>query len=92
MTPFLERSFAIVRLHLLREALVVAGIGMALGVPAAVVVSRPLATFLVDGLSARDPVAYALTMATLGIVALAAGWIPAWRAARIDPMAVLRRD
>ena len=76
----------------LREAMVVAGIGMALGALAAVLVSRPLAAFLVDGLSTYDPVAYAETTVTLAVVALAAGWIPAWRAARVDPMAVLRRD
>jgi len=74
------------------EAMVVAGSGMALGTLAALVVTQPLAAFLVDGLSARDPFAYAATAVTLGMVALAAGWIPAWRAARVDPMTVLRRD
>jgi len=76
----------------LRDATVVAGVGMALGMGASVVVTRPLASFLVDGLSARDPLSYAATTVALGVVALAASWIPAWRAARIDPMAVLRRD
>ena len=76
----------------LRDATVVAGVGMALGMAASVVVTRPLASFLVDGLSARDPLSYTATAVVTGIVALAASWIPAWRAARIDPMAVLRRD
>jgi predicted permease len=76
----------------LREALAVSGIGMALGMIAATAVSRPISAFLVDGLSALDPLSYAATGAVLGVVAVAAGWIPAWRASRIDPMVVLRRD
>ena len=76
----------------LREALAIAGVGMALGMIAATAVSRPLSAFLVDGLSALDPLSYAVTGGVLGVVAVAAGWIPAWRASRIDPMVVLRRD
>ena len=76
----------------LRDASFVAGIGMALGIAASLAVTRPLAAFLVDGLSVRDPVSYLVTAAALGVVAIAASWIPAWRAARIDPMAVLRRE
>jgi predicted permease len=76
----------------LRDASVVAGIGMALGTIASLAVTRPLAAFLVDGLSVRDPLTYVVTLASLAVVAIAASWIPAWRAARIDPMAVLRRE
>jgi putative ABC transport system permease protein len=76
----------------LRDASAVAGIGMALGIAAALAVTRPLAAFLVEGLSVRDPLSYLGTAVTLGVVAIAASWIPAWRAARIDPMAVLRRE
>ena len=76
----------------LRDASVVAGIGMALGFAASLAVTRPLAAFLVDGLSVRDPLSYAGTAVTLGVVAIAASWIPAWRAARIDPVAVLRQE
>jgi len=76
----------------LRDASMVAGIGMALGIAAALAATRPLAAFLVEGLSVRDPLSYLGTVVTLGVVAIAASWIPAWRAARIDPMAVLRRE
>jgi predicted permease len=76
----------------LRDASVVAGIGMALGTIASLALTRPLAAFLVDGLSVRDPLTYVVTLASLAVVAIAASWIPAWRAARIDPMAVLRRE
>ena len=76
----------------LRDASVVAGIGMALGIAASLAVTRPLAAFLVEGLSVRDPLSYLGTVVTLGAVAIAASWIPAWRAARIDPVAVLRQE
>jgi predicted permease len=76
----------------LRDASFVAGVGMALGIAASLAVTRPLGAFLVDGLSVRDPVSYLVTAVGLGVVAIAASWIPAWRAARIDPMAVLRRE
>lgn len=82
---------SVIRL-VLRDATVVAGVGMALGMMASVVVTRPLSVFLVDGLSAHDPLSYVATIVALGVVALGASWIPAWRAARIDPMAILRRD
>jgi len=76
----------------LRDATVVTGAGMALGIGASVLVTRPLALFLADGLSVRDPVSYVVTAVVLAAVAIAASWIPAWRASRIEPMAVLRRD
>ena len=76
----------------LRDASMVAGTGMALGMAAALAVTQPLAAFLVDGLSVRDPLTYVVTTLSLAAVAMAASWIPAWRAARIDPMAVLRRE
>jgi predicted permease len=76
----------------LRDASVVAGTGMALGMLASLALTQPLSAFLVDGLSVRDPVSYAVTTVSLAVVAMAASWIPAWRAARIDPMAVLRRE
>ena len=76
----------------LRDASTVAGIGMALGMALSLAVTQPLAAFLVEGLSVRDPLSYGVTVLALAVVAIAASWIPAWRAARIDPMAVLRRD
>jgi predicted permease len=76
---------------LLREGSLVAGIGLALGLPAAYIVSRVL-----EGILFRVPavnVALYLTAALLLSVAiLLASYIPARRAARIDPMAALRKD
>ena len=76
----------------LRDASVVAGIGMALGIAASFAVTGPLGAFLVDGLSVRDPVSYLVTAVALAAVAVVASWVPAWRAAQRDPMAVLRRE
>ena len=76
----------------LGDALRVAGARMALGTLASLVVTRPLAAFLVDGLSVRDPLSYGAPAVSLALIALVASWLPAWRAATIDPMTVLRRE
>jgi len=76
---------------LLREGSLVAGIGLALGLPAAYLVSR-----ILEGALFRVPavnVALYLTAALLLSVAiLLASYVPARRAARIDPMTALRRE
>jgi ABC-type antimicrobial peptide transport system permease subunit len=63
--------------------------GLLLGVPAAWAASR-LVTTMLWGLSATDPVTIAAAIAVLMITGVLAGWVPARRAARIDPMAALR--
>jgi ABC-type antimicrobial peptide transport system permease subunit len=47
---------------------------------------------LLFGVSASDPLTYAGVAALLSIVALAACWIPSARAARVDPIVVLREE
>jgi predicted permease len=74
----------------LRDVVVVVGAGTIVGLLLALVVTRPLAMFLVAGLSASDPLSYAGTALALGTVAIAAALPPAWRASRIDPAAALR--
>jgi predicted permease len=65
--------------------------GLVIGLLLALLGGRLLTSFLY-GMSATDPATLALSALLLAVVALCAGAIPAWRAARVDPMAVLREE
>jgi predicted permease len=65
--------------------------GAALGIVLALYVARLIAAFLYD-VSPRDPAAMAVATAALLSVALAASWLPARRAARVDPVTALRTE
>ena len=65
--------------------------GCALGAIAAEFLTRFAASFLF-GVTPTDPAAFALAIAALTAATLAAGFLPALRAARIDPIAALRFD
>ncbi len=73
------------------EGVVLIAIGLALGVPSALWASRFAASFLY-GLSATDPVTYLVIAVVLAGIALSATWMPARRAARVDPMVALRHE
>jgi predicted permease len=75
----------------LREGAVLAGIGVGLGLAGAVATTRLLASALF-GVSPLDPATYAATAALLTAAVLIACWIPARRAARLDPLVALRED
>jgi putative ABC transport system permease protein len=64
-------------------------IGIAIGVAGALVSTRALGALLF-GVSATDPVTFAIAAAGLSIAGLAAAYIPARRASRIDPVVLLR--
>jgi len=76
---------------ILRETLLLALIGIGIGLPAALIASR-LTEGLLFELTPTDPVT--ITMATLLLLSIAilAGYLPARRAARVDPMVALRNE
>ena len=65
--------------------------GTILGVAGALAVSRILRG-LVYGIGVTDPITFGISVAVLILVALAASWIPARRASRVDPIIALRMD
>jgi ABC-type antimicrobial peptide transport system permease subunit len=76
---------------IIREGMVVGAIGIGVGIAGALAFSRALASLVFD-VPVRDPLTYTAVAATLTLVALAACVIPAWKAARVDPMVALRCD
>jgi ABC-type antimicrobial peptide transport system permease subunit len=75
----------------LRQGLVLAAVGVALGLVLAWAASRSLAALLFE-LPPLDPVTYASVVALLLAVSAVACWGPAWRAARLDPAITLRAE
>ena len=75
----------------LREALVLAGIASALGVGAALALSRTMESLLFE-LRPSDPVTLASVACVILVVSAVAAVLPAWRATRVDPMVALRYE
>jgi predicted permease len=75
----------------LREALFLVLVGIALGIPAAIGAGH-LISSLLFGLTPSDPVAISLATMLLVAVAVLAGYLPARRASRVDPMVALRYE
>jgi putative ABC transport system permease protein len=76
---------------ILRRGVALAGIGVVIGLGGAWAATRAMTTLLY-GVTPTDPVTYAAVPAILIAVALVACWIPARRAARLDPAMVLRQE
>ena len=75
----------------LREVLALTAVGLLAGYGAARLTTRFVESFLY-GIKANDPMAVAAAMGILLAAAVAAGYAPAWRASRIDPVAALRNE
>jgi ABC-type antimicrobial peptide transport system permease subunit len=75
----------------LREVLVMAGVGLAISVPSALGASKLVESFLF-GVEPNDPRAIAMAVAILLTAAIIAGYVPARKASRIDPMTAIRHE
>jgi putative ABC transport system permease protein len=73
------------------EGMKLAGVGIVIGVAGALGLSR-LVTALLFGVKPYDPWTFVSVVAVLALVALAACWIPAQRATRVDPLLALRHE
>ena len=82
------RTADVVRLVVI-EGMTPATIGIAAGGIAALGTGRLLSK-LVFGVSASDPLTLTIVSGTLLVIAILASALPAWRAARLDPVSVLR--
>lgn len=76
---------------ILREALALALIGVGVGLVAAILATR-VTSQLLFGLKPTDPLSFVAATLVLLAVATVAGYVPARRAARIDPLIALRRE
>jgi len=82
-----EQIFGIV----IAEGLMIVAIGAPLGILGSLVLSRLVATQLF-GVSPHDPVTLIAASLMIAIIAVVASWLPARRAARVDPIVALRAD
>jgi putative ABC transport system permease protein len=73
------------------EGMALALLGLALGLAAALGLTRLMASLLF-GVTPGDPATFAAVALLLTLVALLACWLPAWRAAKVDPLVALRYE
>ena len=75
----------------MRQGLALTGFGLAIGLAGALSITRIFSSLLF-GVTPADPATFALVPALITVVTALAGCIPAWRAARIDPLRALRYE
>ena len=74
-----------------RHVSLVVGLGLSIGLAGALTAARSMRGLLF-GIEPWDPLSQAATIAALAVVAVAAAWVPARRAMRVDPAIVLRTE
>jgi putative ABC transport system permease protein len=75
----------------LRQSVVIVGMGSAVGVAAAFARTHAIASFIV-GVRPTDEATFVTVVVLLAVIALIACWIPARRATRVDPLVALRYE
>ncbi|HEX6316096.1 MAG TPA: FtsX-like permease family protein, partial [Gemmatimonadaceae bacterium] len=75
----------------LRDALALVGLGVLAGIPLTLVASRVIRDQL-HGVGSTDPIAFGVALTVLTVGAVAAALLPAWRAARVEPVVALRAE
>jgi len=75
----------------IRQGMTLTGIGVLIGVAGAAAMTQAIVTLLF-GVSRLDPITYLAVIALLVAVSAIACWLPAWRAARVDPSITLRAE
>lgn len=80
-----------VKRDVLRRTMALVGTGVVLGILGALVVARVIASLLYQ-LQPSDPISFGMTIIVLLLAGIAAGYLPARRASRLDPMAALRSE
>ncbi len=80
-----------VQIGVIRRTLILALVGMGLGAVASLAVAKMIASLLY-GTEPTDPMTFAGVAVLLGLVALVAGYLPARRASRVDPLVALRTN
>ncbi|MCU1381922.1 MAG: hypothetical protein JWL71_619 [Acidobacteria bacterium] len=73
------------------EGLKLGAAGIVIGLAGAFAITRVMASMLV-GVNATDPATFAAIVLLFGIIAVAASWVPARRASRLDPMQAIREE
>jgi len=76
----------------IRDAAVLVGSGILLGLAIAAFVTQLVTVFLVDGLSPMDPASFVGTGLLFLIVAVVASWFPARHAASVSPVVAMRLE
>ncbi len=80
-----------IRMLVIRQGITLTFVGVTAGLLGAVAASR-IVVSLLYGVSRFDPVTYLSVIVVLTIVSAIASWVPAWRAARVDPASSLRSE